>query len=101
MPSDTARARMSARPAGPEQATRSAALVGRVVVPANGKLGRTRVRILGRDVAVTFECEGGTWERFGLAPGPYRVELVADRLVLAKQIELAPGDEAIVDFEVR
>jgi len=77
-------------------------LIGRVVVPANGKLGRARIRIhSGARVIAEFECEGGTWERFGLAPGPYRIELVADRLVLAKRIELAAGDEALVDFEVR
>lgn len=83
---------------------RSAALVGRVVVPANGKLGRVRIRIHASTPSANaweFECEGGTWERFGLPPGTYRVELVADRIVLAKRVELAAGDEAIVEFEVR
>jgi hypothetical protein len=81
--------------------TRSAALVGRVVVPANGKLGRTRIRIHSSARTFELECDGGTWERFGLPPGAYRIELVADRIVLAKRVELAPGDEVIVDFEVR
>lgn len=86
---------------------RSAALVGRIVVPANGKLGRVRIRIhasapsSSAPSAWEFECEGGTWERFGLPPGTYRVELVAERIVLAKRVELAAGDEAIVEFEVR
>ena len=81
-------------------------MVGRVVVPANGKLGRVRIRIhstatSGAISSWEFECEGGTWERFGLPPGTYRVELVAERIVLAKRVELAAGDEAIVEFEVR
>lgn len=80
-------------------------------MPANGKLGRVRIRIHSSASASVsapssissweFECEGGTWERFGLPPGMYRVELVADRIVLAKRVELAPGDEAIIEFEVR
>jgi hypothetical protein len=76
-------------------------LIGRVVVPANGKLGRTRIRLYSCGRISEFDCEGGTWERFGLAPGAYRIELVADRIVLAKRIELAAGDEAFIDFEVR
>jgi hypothetical protein len=80
-------------------------MVGRVVVPANGKLGRVRIRIHSNATpspsSWEFECEGGTWERFGLPPGTYRVELVAERIVLAKRVELAAGDEAIVEFEVR
>jgi hypothetical protein len=78
-------------------------MVGRVVVPANGKLGRVRIRIHSNATSSSweFECEGGTWERFGLPPGTYRVELVAERIVLAKRVELAPGDEAMVEFEVR
>ena len=106
---DTARARQAERIGAEHLGSRSASLIGRVVVPANGKLGRTRIRIYGswcgsgsvaRSVS-EFECEGGTWERFGLAPGPYRIELVADRIVLAKRVHLSPGDEAIIDFEVR
>ena len=81
--------------------SRSASLVGRVVVPANGKLGRTRIRLYSGDRVWEFECDGGTFERFGLPPGPYRIELVADRIVLAKRVHLAPGDEAIIEFEVR
>jgi hypothetical protein len=79
-------------------------MVGRVVVPANGKLGGVRIRIhaaCAGSPAWEFACDGGTWERFGLPPGAYRVELVADRIVLAKRVELAAGDEVIVDFEVR
>ncbi len=73
-------------------------------MPANGKLGRVRIRIHASTSTPTsweFECEGGTWERFGLPPGTYRIELVAERIVLAKRVELAAGDEAIVEFEVR
>jgi hypothetical protein len=92
---DTARAQQES------VGSRSASLVGRVVVPANGKLGRTRVRLYSSDRVWEFECEGGTWERFGLPPGPYRIELVADRIVLAKRVDLAAGDEAIIEFEVR
>ena len=90
-----------------EVGSRSASLIGRVVVPANGKLGRTRIRIysgagsISQRAVSDFECEGGTWERFGLPPGAYRIELIADRIVLAKRVELAAGDEAIIDFEVR
>jgi hypothetical protein len=72
-----------------------------VIVPANGKLGDVRIRIHGAGHASEFVCDGGTWARFGLPPGPYRIELVADRIVLAKRVELQSGDELTVDFEVR
>jgi hypothetical protein len=93
---DTARMRIAAL-----TSSRTGSLVGRVVVPANGSVGRTRIRIAGTGIATEFDCTGGAWERFGLPPGIYRVELVADRIVLAKRVVLAAGDETIVDFEVR
>lgn len=94
---DTARARAIAQHDG----GRSASILGRVIVPANGKLGDIRIRIHGPGHASEFVCHGGTWARFGLPVGPYRIELVADRLVLAKRVDLRPGDELTVDFEVR
>lgn len=75
----------------------TATLSGRVA----GDSGLPRIRVRGPDTTATPAVIGGRWECSGLPPGRYLVELVADRTVLAREVELVAHREHFVDFRVR
>jgi hypothetical protein len=75
----------------------SATLSGRIV----GGCGAPRIRVCGPAVIAVPLVLGDRWECSGLPPGRYRVELVDDRTVLAREVELLASREHFVDFCVR
>ena len=81
-------------------ATRSTAtstLSGSII----GGCGAPMVRVYGPALVAHPLVIGGRWECSGLPPGRYRVELVTDRTVLAREVELVAHREHFVDFMVR
>lgn len=85
---------------GVERAT--ASLRGSLAVAANRGVGRLRLWLHGESgLAREIQVEGGAYAIEELAPGTYRVELRASRLVFARRVTLRAGDELTVDFSLR
>jgi hypothetical protein len=79
---------------GPRAGT--AALLGRVPV------GRpnARVRLSSGTRHLELPVQDGHWGCFGLPAGRYRVEYVAQRLILARDVDVDEGREVEIDFDV-
>jgi hypothetical protein len=74
----------------------TATISGRIV----GQRGVPRIRILGSRAWSPLVL-GDRWECSGLPPGRYRVELVDERTVLCREVELVAYREHFVDFQLR
>ncbi len=87
---------------GPSSATREdapleeglwlGALLGRI----EGVRGDdVRVIVEGEDLRWEVQAPSGSFALKGLEPGPYRVEMRTERLVIAKRIDIVPGHNAV------
>lgn len=68
------------------------ALLGRIDGVVSGDV---RVIVEGEDLRWEVNAPTGNFSLDGLEPGPYRVEMRTERLVIAKRIEVAPGPNTV------
>ncbi len=59
-----------------------------------------RIRLVCGTRCSEVQLWDGQWGCFGLPAGRYRVEYIARRLVLARDVELLDGREIEIDFDL-